>query len=98
MFILKSQRIYGNTFSQNCVKHAKPNFFEIDTESFLFPFHLEIQKKIFKQLSEIKLMLMELSHGPAPSPNEMLPQPAEIVEELDTLLEDNERFKSTVSY
>ena len=52
----------------------------------LYGLYLEFQKKVFKQLSELKLMMVELleqwSQGPT-STNELLPKQNETMEDFD---------------
>ena len=52
----------------------------------LYGLYLEFQKKIFKQLSELKLMMVKLleqrSQGPTPT-NELLPKQTETMEVFD---------------
>ena len=52
----------------------------------LYGLYLEFQKKVFKQLSELKRMMVELleqrSQGPT-STNELLPKQTETMEDFD---------------
>ena len=68
----------------------------------LYGLYLEFQKKVFKQLSELKLTMVELlekrSKGPT-STNELLPKQAETMEvfhEFDITLKDDKHYRSTV--
>ena len=70
----------------------------------LYGLYLEFQKKVFKQLSELKLMMVELlekrSQGPA-STNELLPKQVETKEdfdEFDETLKEDKQYRSTVSF
>ena len=70
----------------------------------LYGLYLEFQKKVFKQLSELKLMMVELleqrSQGPT-STNELLPKQTETMEdfdEFDITLKDDKHYRSTVCF
>ena len=66
--------------------------------------YLEFQKNVFKQLSEQKLMMVELleqrSQGPT-STNELLPKQNETMEdfdEFDITLKDDKHYRSMVCF
>ena len=70
----------------------------------LYGLYLEFQKKVFKQLSELKLMMVELleqrSQGPT-STNELLPKQTKTMEdfdEFDKTLKDDKHYRSTVCF
>ena len=70
----------------------------------LYGLYLEFQKKAFKQLSELKMMMVELleqrSQGPT-STNELLPKQTETMEdfdEFDKTLKDDKHYRSTVCF
>ena len=70
----------------------------------LYGLYLEFQKKVFKQLLELKLMMVELleqrSQGPT-STNELLPKQTETMEdfdEFDITLKDDKRYRSMVCF
>ena len=70
----------------------------------LYVFYSEFQKEVFKQLSELKLMMVELleqwSQGPT-STNELLPKQAKTIEDFNEFhktLKDNKHYSSTVSF
>ena len=70
----------------------------------LYGLYLEFQKKVFKQLSELQLMMVEQleqhSQGPT-STNELLPKQTETIEgfdEFDNTLKDDKHYRSTVCF
>ena len=70
----------------------------------LYVFYSEFQKKVFKQLSELKLTMVELleqwSHGPTLT-NELLPKQAKTIEDFNEFhktLKDNKHYSSMVSF
>ena len=70
----------------------------------LYGLNLEFQKKVFKQLLELKLMMVELleqrSQGPR-STKELLPKQTKTMEdfdEFDITLTDEKHFRSTVCF
>ena len=70
----------------------------------LYGLYLEFQKKVFKQLSELQLMMVELleqrSQGPT-STNELLLKQTETMEdfdEFDKTLKDDKHYRSTVCF
>ena len=114
-FIVTNSRCCTNSFSRNgkmtVVRGSFPRNRE-NTEVLilgnlvndLYGLYLEFQKKVFKQLSELKLMMVELlekrSQGPA-STNELLPKQVETMEdfdEFDGTLKEDKQYRSTVSF
>ena len=70
----------------------------------LYVLYLEFQKKVFKQRSELKLMMVELleqrSQGPT-STNELLPKQVETMEDFDNFdetLKEDKQYRSMVSF
>ena len=70
----------------------------------LYVLYLEFQKKVFKQRSELKLMMVELleqrSQGPT-STNELLPKQVETMEDFDNFdetLKEDKQYWSMVSF
>ena len=70
----------------------------------LYVLYLEFQKKVFKQLSELKLIMVELleqrSQGPT-STNELLPKQVETMEDFDNFdetLKEDKQYRSMVSF
>ena len=66
--------------------------------------YLEFQKKVIKQLSELKLVMVELleqrSQGQT-STNELLPKQVKTMEDFDDFdetLKEDKQYKSTVSF
>ena len=66
--------------------------------------YLEFQKKVFKQLLELKLMMVELLEERSQDPtstNELLPKQTKTMEdfdEFDITLKDDKHFRSTVCF
>ena len=70
----------------------------------LYGSYLEFQKKVFKELSQLKLMMVELleqwSQGPTPT-QELLPKQVETMEDFDDFdetLKEVKQYRSTVSF
>ena len=70
----------------------------------LYGLNLEFQKKVFKQLLELKLMMVELLEQRSQDPRstkELLPKQTKTMEdfdEFDITLKDEKHFRSTVCF
>ena len=70
----------------------------------LYVLCLEFQEKVFKQLSEPKVMMVELLEQRSQRPtstNELLPKQVETMEDFDDFdetLKEDKQYRSTVSF